>query len=155
MKTDNAAYAANTMPSASSVPASAAAFGFTPKAKSSPNSKRETSDMDVSGTIVLQNEGKAGESPRMTRKGSISLATKVAFEPSMAKSLIEPENSVDLHESVEGEDLAQETNVGKERGKERQMAERLNDSEEMQIDNDQMQGESHYIMKESPDVDRR
>lgn len=149
MKLDSPAHAANATPGASSVPVSAAVSGFTPKTKQR-GSQRETSDMDVSGTIILQNEGRASESPRITRKKSMSSAAKASFEVPMVQKPIGPEDSTALHENIEGKSSRREAVAGK--GKD--IRGEVDNGEGMQVDNDQMQGGSHPLTEGFLDVDK-
>lgn len=107
--------------------------------------------MDISGTVALQDEEKTSESVKTAEKKSMDLA---AFEPPIAKVLIEPECGTGLQKSMEGSDLGQEADVGREKGKERQVADGLDHGEAMQVDSVQMQGGSHSLVNESTDDTR-
>lgn len=123
------------MSSVSSISVSAAVSGFTPKAK--------PSDMDVSGTIVVQSGEKAGESAEVTEKIS---ANPAEFELPMVKEVIEPQDGTDMHRVMEETEPALEADAGSEKGTERQVAENLDDGEAMQVDTDQMQGGPHSFV---------
>lgn len=99
--------------------------------------------MDVSGSIVPQDEKKVEESAEEKS------ASPAAIEISMVIKPIEPQGGTDIDKSMGVEDLEQEAGVDREKSKERQVAENLGDGEAMQVDNDQMQGGSHSLVTES------
>lgn len=107
--------------------------------------------MDVSGSIVPQDEEKVEESAEALEEKSTSPA---AIEISMVIEPVEPQGGTDIDKSMGGEDLEQEADVDKEKSKERQVAENLGDGEAMQVDNDQMQRGSHSLVTE-PAGDKR
>lgn len=107
--------------------------------------------MDGSGSINLQDEGKAGEPAEATEDKSMS-PTKVGA--SMVIEPIESQVAKDATKVMDGENLEQEADVGREKSKERQVAENLGNGEAMQVDNDQMQGGSHSLITKSTDDKR-
>lgn len=107
--------------------------------------------MDGSGGINLQDEGKASEPAEVTEEKSMSPA---AVEVSMVMEPIESQVATDVTKVMDGENLEQEADVGREKSKERQVAENLGNGEAMQVDNDQMQGGSHSLITKSTDDKR-
>lgn len=146
-KNENSAYLESAVPSESPVSVSAAIsaaiFEFTPKTK--------LSDMDGSGSINLQDEGKADEPAEATEEKSMS---STAVEISMVIEPIESQVVTDVTKATDGENLEQEADAGREKSKERQVAENLGNGEAMQVDNDQMQGGSHSLITKSADDKR-
>lgn len=100
--------------------------------------------MDVSGTIVLQEE-KTSESAEAAAKISAEATKKISteFELPTVIEVIEPQNGTDIHKVMEGNDLAKEADVS---GKQGQVAENLDHGEAMQVDNDQMQRGPYSFM---------